>query len=65
MLGGGVLGSGVGSSQLGCGLWNALRDLGELQAGALYHASLTAALVGTGDITAALTVQLVILGAYE
>jgi hypothetical protein len=61
----GARGGGVvqGPSQLSCGLGNALRDLGELQAGAFHHAGLTAALVGTGDIAAALAVQLVIFRA--
>lgn len=54
----------LGASQLSCGLGDALRDLGELQAGALHHAGLTAALVGTDHVTVAFTVQLVILRAY-
>lgn len=52
-----------GCSQLGCGLRGALGDLGQLQAGTLHYASLAAALVGTDNITAALTVELIILGA--
>lgn len=55
---------GWGPSQLGRGLGDALRDLGELQAGALHQAGLTAALVGTDHVTVALAVQLVILRAY-
>lgn len=53
----------MGSSQLSCGLGDALRDLGEFQAGALHHAGLTAALVGTDHVTVAFTAQLVILRA--
>lgn len=47
-------------SQLSRGLWDALGYLGELQAGTLHHAGLTAALVGTGHIAGTLTVQVVI-----
>ena len=54
-----------GPSQLGRGLGDALRDLGELQAGAFHHAGLTAALVGTDHVAVALAVQLVILGACD
>lgn len=50
-------------SQLGCGLGDTLRELGELQAGALHHAGLAAALVGTHHIAVAFAVQLVILRA--
>ena len=55
--------SGWGLSQLGRGLGDALRDLGELQAGALHHAGLAAALVGTDHVAIAFAVQLVILRA--
>ena len=48
-------------SQLGCALGYALRDLGELQAGALHHAGLAAALVGTDHVAIALAIQPVIL----
>lgn len=54
---------GQGASQFSCGLGDALGDLGELQAGALSQAGLTAALVGTDGIAVALTVQLVVLRA--
>lgn len=54
---------GLGASQLSRGLGDALRDLGELQAGALHHAGLTATLVGTDHVTVAFAVQLVILRA--
>lgn len=54
---------GLGASQLSRGLGDAIRDLGELQAGALHHAGLTAALVGTDHVTVAFAVQLVILRA--
>lgn len=54
---------GSGGSQLSRGLGDTLRDLGELQAGALHHAGLTATLVGTDHVTVAFTVQLVILRA--
>lgn len=47
--------------QLGCGLWDALWDLRELQVGALHHAGLAAALRGAHHVAVALTVQLVIL----
>ena len=50
-------------SQLSRGLGYTLRDLGELQAGALHHAGLAAALVGTDHVAIALAVQLVILSA--
>lgn len=52
---------GWGLSQLGRGLGDALRDLGELEAGALHHAGLAAALVGTDHVAVAFAVQLVIL----
>lgn len=47
--------------QLSGGLGDSLRDLRELQAGALHHTGFTAALVGTGYITGTLAVQAVIL----
>lgn len=50
-------------SQLSRGLGYVLRDLGELQAGALHHAGLAAALVGTDHVAIALAAQLVILSA--
>lgn len=52
-----------GPSQLSRGLGDALGDLGELQAGALGQAGLTAALVRTDGVAAALAVQLVVLRA--
>lgn len=48
-------------SQLSRGLGYALRDLGELQAGAFHHAGLAAALVGTDHVAIALAIQPVIL----
>lgn len=48
-------------SQLSRGLGDSLRDLRELQARALHHTGLTAALVGAGHVTRTLAVQVVIL----
>jgi len=47
--------------QLGRGLRDALRDLGELQVGALDHVGFAAALRGADHVAVALAVQLVIL----
>lgn len=53
------------SSQFSRGLGDALRDLGELQAGALHHTGLATALVGTRHVAGALAVQVVILCPYS